>query len=193
MKDDLAQIDEALRQKLSIRSVTALEGFPCGSYRDFVERAKNGSLEILTAFNPSAVPCLGSSGERAMYYVLTWSPALVSAVLVILAIMMGEFWLLLGIPLAFLGFLLSTPAFMKSMGSVIAIAALVATVYAWFQGNRMTAIMIGAYLAANYLTSVARTQCDMIIREAIQRSEPVLIWLYLQRSVVLLPRAVERT
>jgi hypothetical protein len=192
MRDDLTQLEEDLRRSLPARSVAALEGFPCRSYLDFVEQVKNGSLQVLTGFNSSVAPSLGSPGERAMHLALTWSPALVSLGLVIAAIVTGNFSLLWGIPLAFLGFVLSTPAFMKSLGSMIAIAAFVSTAFGWYQGNGTVAALVGAYLAANFLTSVARTQCDMIIREAILQSEPVLIWLYLQRSVVLVRSAVER-
>ena len=189
--NDLKQINEVLSRNLPVQSVAALDGFPFGSYSAFLEEHKNGRVEILTAFNPAVVPNLGSSSERALYQILTWSPALVAAVLVVLSVAMGDFWLLIGIPLAGLGFLLSTPFFMKSIGSTVAIAAVTFVIYAWFQGYPTAAIIVGAYYAANYLTSVARTQCDMIASEAVQHSELVLIWLYSNRSVILRSRTAQ--
>ncbi len=126
-----------------------------------------------------------------MYYGLTWSPVLISAVLVIASFWTGNFWLLGGIPLAFVGMLLSTPAFMKSIGSLVLIVSFIVTVYSWFQGDATTVGVLGAYVAGNYLPSVARTQCDMIIRDAIRRSELVLVWLHMQGSVVIRPRDVQ--
>ena len=60
MRSDLGQFENVLRQQLSVRSVTALKGFPCASHRDFIERVKNGSLQVLTGYHSSIVPCLGS-------------------------------------------------------------------------------------------------------------------------------------
>jgi hypothetical protein len=123
-----------------------------------------------------------------MHYALTWSPAWIGVALIALSLIWSNFWLLIGIPLAFLGFLFSNPAFTKTLGGSVLLGAVVLAVFALFRGNYTSALLAGAYGVSNYLTSVARTQCDVIVRRAIQKSELVLVWLYLKRTVVIVPK-----
>lgn len=182
---ELSGINDALRKNLKVHAVEKAEGFPCRSYADFLEQERAGRLHVLTAFDSQAIPALGTAADRAMYYTLTWSPMIVSAILVVLSFMWSNFWLLVGIPLAFFGLFLSTPPFMKTIGSRVLLGCAAFVIFSGFREDWTQAIVAASYALPNYLSSVARTQCDMIIREAIAQSELVLIWLYLKRSVVI--------
>ena len=62
---------------------------------------------------------LGGKAEAIMHTLLVWSPALFAIASVVFAFIPSK--MLFGVPLAFLDFLLSTPVFMKSIGSLIAL------------------------------------------------------------------------
>src|SRR5437773_10726960 len=110
---ELAALEAALREKLPTSSVQKLDGFPCDSYSDFLIQRRSGQLQVLTAYDHGAFEAVASTAERMMHYALTWSPALVAIALVVASISQSNFWLLLGIRLAFLGFLIITPGFVR--------------------------------------------------------------------------------
>ena len=111
---DLSRIESTLRQNLEVQSVEQVEGFPCADYARFIQACDDGGLEVLTAYNPAIVPAMGTSVERLMHNTLLWSPAIVTLALAAVSWTWADAWVLAGIPLAFLGFFLSTHAFMKN-------------------------------------------------------------------------------
>lgn len=182
---ELAAIEVGLRQELGVKSVQDLEGFPSASYSEFLTQYKAGRLQVHTKYDHSAFHVLASSGHRLMHYVLTGSPVLVSLALVLASITQWNFWLLLGVPLAFLGLLFTTPGLMRSFGYGLLLIVGGLALYSYFQGSRTTAYVLSAFAVPNFLADVARQQCDLIIRDAIGKSQIVLVWLYLRGTVVL--------
>jgi hypothetical protein len=181
----LAALEVALLEKLSLTTVQGIEGFPCSNYSAFLMERQAGRVQVLTRYDPDAFHMLASGIERFMHYLLTSSPILVSMSLVITAIVQRNFWLLLGVPLAILAYLITAPGLMRSFGYRLGFVVAVFAVYSWFQGNRTTAYVLGAYAIASFLVDVARQQCSMILTVAIEKSEIVLVWLCLKGSVVL--------
>ena len=182
---DLAAIEASLRERLPTGSIQNLEGFPSDSYSDFLTQHRAGQLKVLTAYDSGAFQVLASRGRLTMHYILTWSPAVVALALVVSSIAQRNFWLLLGVPLAFFGFFFTTPGLMRRFGYTLLLIVGGSAVYSWFQGNHTAAYILGAYAVPNFLVDVARWQCDTTIREAIGRSEIVLVWLYLKGSVLV--------
>jgi hypothetical protein len=130
-----AALEAALREKLPTSSVQKLDGFPCDSYSDFLHNTDPANSRCFTAYDHGAFEAVPSTTERMMHYVLTWSPALVAPALVATALVVApqsNFWLLLGIPLAFSGFLLTTPGLMRSFGYLLLLVIGGSAVYNWF-------------------------------------------------------------
>lgn len=182
---ELTALEATLRERLPTTSVQKLEGFPCGSYSEFLTEHRSGRLRVLTAYDNRAFEAIASGGELVMHYLLTWSPALVSVALVVVSIVQRNFWLLIGVPLAFLGIFLTIPGLMRRLGYPLLLVVAGLAVYNWFQGNRTAAYVLGAYAVVKFFVDVARQQCSTILVEAIGNSEIVLVWLYLKGSVIL--------
>jgi len=180
---DLFAVESALREKLPNRSVQNLEGFPSNSYSDFLIQHKARQLHLLTAYDPEAFNLLATPAELTIHYILTWSPALFSVVLVVVSVVQWNFWLLLGIPLAFLGLLLSTPGLMKRFGYTLLLILGGLAIYNWVRGNYTAAYILSAYAASNFLVEVAREQCSMTLIDVVLKSELILVWLYLKGSI----------
>jgi len=70
---------------------------------------------------------------------------IVSAILVVLSFMWSNFWLLVGIPLAFIGLLLSTPPFMKTLGSRVLLGCAAFVIFSGFRGDWTQAIVAASY------------------------------------------------
>ena len=180
---DMFAIESALREKLPTCFVQDLEGFPSDSYSTFLAQHKTGQLHLLTAYDSDAFNLLATRAELTMHYILTWSPALVSVVLVVASVVQWNFWLLLGIPLALLGLFLTTPGIMRSFGYTLLLIIGGLAVYNWVRGNFTAAYILSAYAVSNFLGDVAREQCSMTLIEATLKSELVLVWLYLKGSI----------
>jgi hypothetical protein len=180
---DLFEVESVLREKLSVHSVQDLEKFPSDSYSNFLTQHKTGQLRLLTTYDSEAFNLLATRAEMSMHYILTWSPALVSIVLVATSIAQWNFYLLLGIPLALLGFLFTTPGLIRSFGYTLLLIVGGLAVYNWVRGNSTAAYILSAYAASNFLVDVAREQCSLTLIGAVLKSELVLVWLYLKGSL----------
>ena len=180
---DLFDVESFLREKLSVHSVQDLELFPSDSYSSFLAQHKAGRLRLLTTYDSDTFNLLATRAELLLHSILIWSPVLVSVVLVVASIVEWNFCLLLGIPLALLGFLLTTPGLMRSFGYTLLLIFGGLAVYNWIRGNITAAYILSAYATSNFLVDVAREQCSMTVVDAALKSELVLVWLYLKGSI----------
>jgi hypothetical protein len=184
----ISEAEHRLRATLPIHSVAELEGFPCANYADFLEANRTGRVDVLTRYDPETVDAFGSRGEKFMHYALAWTPALFAVALLVLSFLFWNFWLLLGIPLALFGFLLSSPAFMKGLGSPLLLIVFAYFVYSWIKGQQTATFLSGAYALSNFLTGVSREYCNSIARRVIEQSELLLVWLALRKVIIVRPR-----
>jgi hypothetical protein len=182
---NLAAIESTLRKELPARSVQDIEGFPCGGYSDFLRQRKSGQLRVLTTYDPDAFGVLATPIQLTINLLLSWAPALLSLALLMASFFQWNFWLLLGIPLALLGFLLTTPGLMRSFGYTLLLIAMGLAIYYLVRGNYTAVYILGAFVASNFLGAVVREQCNLILSDAVSRSELVLVWLYLKGSVLV--------
>jgi hypothetical protein len=180
------QLDAALRKAVSPHTVVrGLEKFPFQDYSEFLEADRNGRVEILTAYDAPALAVLGTSGEKALNNLLTWSPFLTMAVDVVLTVIFRSPSMLLGIPLAFLGMVLSIPGFMRTYGIWLDRFLTILLLYFLSGGWRVSAVLVGSYLLPNVLTHAARHHCRGVFVSRIRDSEIALLWLFRKGSVVL--------
>jgi hypothetical protein len=181
-------IDDAehrLRTTLPIHSVAELEDFPCANYAEFLDANRTGRVEVLTRYDPETVDALGSGGEKFMHYALAWTPALIALALVIFSLILWNFWLLLGIPLAAVGFFFSSPAVMRGFGSPVLLLLGAYFIYSCIKGHQIAAFLSGAYALSNFLAGVSREYCNSIARRVIEQSELLLVWLALKKVVIV--------
>ncbi|MBF0593887.1 MAG: hypothetical protein HQL22_02850 [Candidatus Omnitrophica bacterium] len=184
----IPELEDLLRDKLTVKSVSGLEKFPCANYAEYLAQDKAGQLDVLTAYDGEVVNILGLPVEKFMHIALSWAWILIALIMLILAFMKWNFFLLIGVPLALLGFMFSSPASMKAFGNTLVLVVTVYCIFSWVKGNQIAALLSGSYALSNYLTCVCRTYCDIVIRRSIDKSELVLVWLVLKRCVVVYPK-----
>ncbi|MBF0121691.1 MAG: hypothetical protein HQK79_22905 [Desulfobacterales bacterium] len=182
----LEAIETELKAKIGDQSVSEIDEIPFNNYEEFLELHKSNQIKIGVQYDGDLVTYFGSKGEVIMHTILVCSPLFISLALVVLAIFTSNYLILCGIPLTLLGFILSSPFFMKGIGSAITFWGFIAFVYFCFK-NLTIANLIGSYIFSNFFTTVAREQCRMIVHETILKSELVFIWIYM-RGIINIQR-----
>ncbi|MFC1538191.1 hypothetical protein ACFL6H_02100 [Candidatus Latescibacterota bacterium] len=166
-------------------TVKEADEIPFSDYEEFLNLEKAGKVRIETVYDGHLVPSLGDTQEIIMNRILVYSLLVIAIILVAIPFIFSNFWFLFGIPLAILGFFLSTPFFMNSIGHFIDIITFTYFVYSLIIGNFLNAVLAGSYVFPNYIVSVARTQCDMIIRRSTLKSESVFIELFYYKKIFI--------
>lgn len=184
-----ARLEEFFRETLPVYTVGALEGFPSKSYTDFLDAESNGRIEVLAKYDPEALSVLTTGAQRALHYLLASGAFLVLGADVVLAVVLRDPWLFLGAPLALLGFFLSVPGFMRTLGLWLNRGLIALLLYLWYEGARTPPLLVASYLVANFAAHAARHHCRLVFLNGIARSELVLVWLFLRGTVVPVPKS----
>jgi len=181
----ISDIEQQLREAGKNITVKATDDIPFSDYHEFLDLEKAGRIRIASAYDGDLVNEFGGKAEIVMHYLLVWSPVLFAIASFAFAFILSNYWLLAGVPLAILGFLLSTPAFMKGIGSLIALGTLIYFVYSCYTGKYANAVIAGSYALSNFFVYVAREQSRMIIHKTIIQSEPIFVWLYTNGRILI--------
>lgn len=178
-------IESKIKEIISYTTVAQEDDIPFANYQEFLKMEKEGRLRILSAYDGDMVFALGSRGEIIMHSMLVHTPLVITVATVVLTFVLSNYWLLLGIMLAPLGFVFSSPAVMKGFGSPLLLGLFFYFGYAWYHANWTGTILAGSYSFSNFLTSVAREQCRMIIHRSILESESIFVWLHGNRKIMV--------
>ncbi len=181
----ISDIEQQLIEAGRNISVKDSDDIPFADYHEFVDLEKAGKIKISSAYDGDLVKEFGGKTATIMHIFLVWSPALFAIASIAFSYVLSNYWLLVGVPLAILGFFLSTPAFMKGIGSLIAIGTLIYFAYSCYTGKYTNAVIVGSYALSNFFVYVAREQCRMIIHETIIQSEPIFVWLYKNGRILI--------
>ena len=181
----ISDIEQQLKEASRDTSVEDSDDIPFSDYHEFLDLEKAGKIRIASAYDGDLVNEFGGKAARIMHYLLVWSPVLFAIASVAFAFILSNYWLFVGVPLAILGFLLSTPAFMKGIGSLIALGVIIYFIYSCYTGKYANAVIAGSYALSNFFVYVAREQSRMIIHETIIQSEPIFVWLYTNGRILI--------
>ena len=120
----ISNIEQQLIEAGRKISVKDSDDIPFSDYDEFLNFEKARKVRIASAYDGDLVNEFGGKAEIIMHYLLVWSPVLFAIASIVFSFILSNYWLLVGVPLAILGFLLSSPAFMKGIGSLIALGTL---------------------------------------------------------------------
>jgi len=175
----LESIEMELREKIGDLSVSEMDDIPFEDYKEFLDLHKSNQIKIGVQYDGDLVNYFGSKCEVIMHFILVWAPLFISIALIVMAILSSNYIIILGIVLALLGFILSSPFLMKGIGYSIEFLGFIAFIYFCFK-NFTAATIIGSYVFSNFFINVAREQCRMIVHETILKSELVFVWLFMR-------------
>lgn len=184
----ISEIESTLRASLPIQTVSQLEDFPYASYSEFIDAHRSGNVHLLTRYDAETSRVLGTNKQKSIYFSIVNAPIIVAVAMLVLSFALWNFWLLFGIPLAFIGLSFSSPFVMKTFGKAILILVGICFVISLVNGYQAATFLTGAYAVSNYLTHAAREYSQDIALNAVTQSELVLIWLVLKKVVIVRPR-----
>lgn len=176
-----SDIEAQLRKDLKIQSVAEIEDLPFENYQEIQALYKKGDLLTGARMNQNVVELFGSRGEWLMDKILLSSPLLAIIASIAFAVVRSEYVLLWGIGAAIFALIMTADAIMWSrsgVGSLVLVAAIVAFIYFWTQGQFVRTFILGTYWIPNFLLSVSKEQSKMIMTKAAMTSELVFIYYY---------------
>ena len=183
----LADLQETLREKLSVHRVEELEEFPFKDYSEFIDAQNEGRVEVLTGEDPELFGALAGPRAKWANRFMGWSPFLVAGACVLGWWQFRNASLLVGVPLACIGAVLSARAFMRSVGLWLNRGLLGVgfyLLYQLYQGTPTGAVLVASYLVPNYLYHWRRHVCRRIFLKAAAESELILVWLFSRGQLV---------
>ena len=179
----LADLRETLRESLSVHRVDGLEEFPFKDYSEFIDALNEGHVEVLTGEDPELFGALAGPGAKWAHRVMGWSTFLVAGVCALAWWPLGNASLL-GVPLAFIGAVLSARAFMRSVGLWLNRGLIGVAMYFLYQATPAAALLVASYLVPNYLYHWRRHLSRRIFLRAAAESELLLVWLFSKGQLV---------
>jgi len=180
----LANLQETLLKSLSVHRVDELEEFPFNNYSEFIDAQTKDRVEVLTGDDPKSFGALAGPGAKWANRFMAWSILLVAGACVLGWWQFGNASLLVGVPLACIGAVLSDRAFMRSVGLWLNRGLLGVGFYLWYQGTPAGALLVASYLVPNYLYHWRRHLSRRIFLRAAAESELILVWLFSRGQLV---------
>jgi hypothetical protein len=180
----LADLQKTLRESLSVNRVDELEEFPFNDYSEFIAAQNEGRVEVLTGDDPKLFGTLAGPGATWAYRFMGWSAFLVAGACVLGWWQFRNASLLVGVPLACIGAVLSDRAFMRSVGLWLNRGLLGVGFYLLYQGTSTGALLVASYLVPNYLYHWRRHLARRIFLRAAAESELILVWLFSRGQLV---------
>lgn len=185
----LEEYEGEMRPKLRWKSISEIPGFPFPSF-SAVQQAL-ASREISLGIDYTIANLLAGSA-----YGIIWAtvsslaaamPILLSVALLAIALFRGDYWLLLGIPLAFFGQLSSNPYNNSRPGcAVVAIGIVCVAVWLLFSSNTSLGIALLVFPFAFVTNAVLYAANQSRIRKWATLSEVVFILFFQENKLGLM-------
>lgn len=185
----LEEYEDELRPKLRWKSVAEIPNFPYTSFS--AVRQALASREMSLGIDYTTANLLAGSAYGVIWATVSnlaaATPILLSIALLIAAFIRGDYWLLLGIPLAFFGQFSSNPYNRSRMGClVVAVAIACVAVWLLFNHKETSGIALLAFPLTFVTNSLLYTVNQARLRNWATSSEVVFIGLFEEDKLGLL-------
>ena len=177
----VSHLEEQITPKLKWRKIEDVPNFPLTSFEDVKRRVEANQFSIGIDFTTSnkLAQWLYGGGHKYFFLLLAASPFIIAVASLVLAFVLGDYWLLLGVVLGFAGQFLSNPYnpsrhFWKP---VVGLLFLVFVYALWQSKETMTylsAFFIFPFFINGFLYSMNQNKLKAIA----MNSEKVFIFLY---------------
>lgn len=182
----IEKVENNIKKEMGNLNVEKQNDIPFSSYDKFLNLKKKGVVEISSDYDTDLVMNFGDKAEIILHYFLIISPLISSIICLVTAFVFSNYWLLAGIVLALVGgYALSNPAFVRSIGGFVMACIFIYFCYSLFMQNWDMAILTGSYVIPNFLVTVGRAQCRMIVENAVLTSELVFCYLFKTKAILV--------
>jgi hypothetical protein len=158
------------------------EGFPYQTIDEIREGVKDKSLHIKAPYNSDVLYKYGNKAEKYSHNFWLSIPFVIILTSIVLAICLGNYYLLFGVLLSLIGFFMSTP-FLKIRG-LLYIISFGLFIFFIIKSNLTGYILSGSFLFSLWATITARDICSDTIKK-ISLSSLEAFNLFLRTSAII--------
>jgi hypothetical protein len=166
----------------TVGSVAELPDLPFQSFAEFQEAVRAEQAFVWVRYDFHVMWVLSDPGERVLHLLLEGSAGWYSLCLIVWAVASHNYWLLLGIPGALLGYLFASANANMVYGCVPCILALIGFVAVFVSGWQYFFTWAAA-CATWFLTCAGLGTASLQVRNAMVHSEELLLWLCERKTI----------
>jgi len=175
-----AQLEQELLAKLTWKSLSEVPDCPVASFGDLSRRVDAGELFVAvnyTAANQLAHSIFGASSSL-IAGLISWVPFLVAAACLPTAYMLGNFWVLAGVPLALIAMFFSNPINpARRFATLTGLLAAVGGAWFWSQSAATPTVLCLSYAVPFWAIRALYFRNSHKLTRAALDSEPLLLYL----------------
>lgn len=179
----LAGIEERIMATESIYLIEQLENFPYSDIVEIRDAVANKSISLFSDYNIETLTTFSTGMDRKAHNIWLSVPILIVLFTITYAIYSSNNYLFIGIPLALIGFFLSSPHFKYRTG-MYAISFGVFIFYI-VVSNQTGYILSGSFLFSLWTTITAREICTTAIQNCSLES-PILFTYMFRKKIILM-------
>lgn len=178
----LAGVEERIMATESIHSIGQLENFPYSDIVEIKDAVANKSISIFADYDTDVLTTFSTGIDRKAHNFWLSIPFLIVIFLIIYAIYSSNYYLLIGIPLAIIGFFGSSPHLKYRPGMYAISFALF--IFFIVKSNQTGYILSASFLFSLWATITARGICTTAIQNCSLES-PILFTYMFRKKIIL--------
>lgn len=191
----IEQFESEISNELKWNSVEKIPHFPMDSFTELQNAISNKTYDVGVDFTTANQLSSWIFGKvyTILYLILTWVPYIVVAASIVLSIVLNNYWLCIGIALAFFGMLVSNPYNpTKSFWSFISVCLFGIFVYGVLNKSETIALLSAFFVVPFFTNSYLYGSNAYLVRKLALNSEKVFIYLFQNNKMYLRHNATNK-
>ncbi len=177
----IRHLEEQIKPKLKWNKIEDIPDFPISNFKELKKMVANGEFQIGIDFSTAntLAEWLYGKGYAIFFLILASTPFIVAILSIILVIVFKNLWLIIGLPLGFLGMFMSNPynpskKFWESMIGLLFLIFL----WAMWQEKLVTAFLSASFVVPFLINRFVYSMNQNKLRKVVMNSEKIFIFLY---------------
>jgi hypothetical protein len=191
----IEQFESEISNELKWNNVENIPNFPMDSFTELQNAISNKTYSVGVDFTTANQLSSWIFGKvyTVLYFILTWVPYIVIAASIVLAIALNNYWMIIGIALAFFGMLFSNPYNpAKSFWSFISVVIFCVFVYGVLNKSETIALLSAFFVVPFFTNSYLYKSNSYRVRKLALSSEKVFIYLFQNDKMYLRNNATNK-
>jgi hypothetical protein len=184
----LESFEAEITQKLKWKKVEEIPNFPLNSYEDVIKNVNAGQFEIGIDYSVAnqAAEWLYGKSHVILFLLLASPPYIIALLSMILSIVLGNHWLLIGFVIGFAGQIFSNPFNpFRGFMTIIAWLSLLLLVYGLWTGQETITYLSAFYIVPFFINRFLYNMNQKKLKNVAMKSERVFVYLYQNRGLGL--------
>lgn len=181
LEEQIKHLEEQITPELKWRKIEEIPNFPLNSFEDVKQRVEANQYSIGIDFSTAneLTLWLYGGGYKLFFLLLASTPIIVAILSLVLAFVLGNYWLLSGIVLGFAGQFLSNPYNpTKNFWEQIVGILFLVFVYGLWQGKETMTYLSACFVFPFFINSFVYSMNQNRLKAIAMQSEKIFIFLW---------------